>query len=138
MEAELSNLCERIDQALLALPGDMPELHTVVLFGSLASGRARPDSDADVAVQSHRALTAKQRMRIIESLTLALDRPVDLIDLADAGQPVLDRILSEGVRVRGTDQHWGDLVFRNMMDREDFLPMQQRILATRRGAWLSK
>jgi hypothetical protein len=71
-------------------------------------------------------------------LTLSLDRPVDLIDLSDAGQPLLDRILSEGVRVRGKDENWGNLLFRNMMDQEDFVPVQQQILASRRRAWLSK
>lgn len=138
MNPDTASLCAGIDKALSALPDDVPVLHTVVLFGSLATGRARPDSDADVAVQSDRALTAKQRMRIIESLTLLLDRPVDLIDLSDVGQPLLDRIVSEGIRVRGSDRLWGDLIFRNVMDREDFVPMQQRILAVRRGEWLSK
>jgi len=121
MNAEIASLCAGIDQALSALPGDVPPLHTVVLFGSLARGRARAGSDADVAVQADRPLTAKQRMRIIESLTL-----------------LLDRILAEGIRVRGSDRHWGDLVFRNVMDREDFVPLQQRILASRRSEWLSK
>ncbi|MEX1198746.1 MAG: nucleotidyltransferase domain-containing protein [Pseudohongiellaceae bacterium] len=138
MNSDIDSLCAGIDEALSALPDEVPALHTVVLFGSLATGHARPDSDADVAVQSDRTLTAGQRMRIIESLTLLLDRPVDLVDLSVVGQPLLDRISTEGIRIRGTDQHWGGLLFRNVMDREDFLPMQQRILANRRDQWLNK
>ncbi len=138
MNPEITSLCADINAALSSLPEDVPALHTVVLFGSLARGCARPDSDADVAVQSERRLTAPQRMRIIESLTVLLDRPVDLIDLKDVGQPLLNRILSEGIRVRGSDQQWGNLIFRNMMDQEDFVPMQQRILDSRRDAWLNR
>ncbi|WP_174805153.1 nucleotidyltransferase domain-containing protein [Marinobacter daqiaonensis] len=69
-----------------------------------------------------------------EALALAFNRPVDLIDLRTAGQPLLHEIVTGGIQVLGTRHLWGDLVYRNVMENEDFVPYQKRILETRRRA----
>jgi predicted nucleotidyltransferase len=109
----------------------------VVLFGSLAEGRARPESDLDVAVESREPLSSQQKMAMIEALALASSRPVDLVDLRTAGQPLLTRIVTTGVRLKGSDADWARLVYRNIMDNEDFVPLQQRILRARQSAWIN-
>ena len=114
-----------------------PDIRLAALFGSIAHGTARPDSDIDVAVQADQPLTTDERIAITQALALAFGRPVDLVDLTTAGQPLLGQIVSTGLQVIGTRHQWGDLIYRNIMDNEDFVPYQQRILKGRRDAWMS-
>ncbi len=114
-----------------------PEIKLAVLFGSVARGSERPDSDLDLAIQADHRLTLEQRMAITEALALAFNRPIDLIDLRTAGQPLLHEIVSGGVQVLGSRHLWGDLVYRNVMENEDFVPYQKRILEGRRRAWIN-
>lgn len=114
-----------------------PRVQLAVLFGSMASGKARPDSDIDIAAQADTELTLDERIAIMEALALAFNRPVDLVDLRTAGQPLLDQIVSTGIQVIGTRHQWGDLIYRNIMENEDFVPYQKRILEGRRRAWMN-
>jgi predicted nucleotidyltransferase len=116
---------------------DFPFIDQAVLFGSLARGTERRDSDLDVAVRGARALSTRQRRDITSALALHFNRPVDLVDLVTVGQPLLDQIVDTGVQVIGTPHQWGDLVYRNIMDHEDFVPYQKRILGGRRKAWIN-
>lgn len=110
-----------------------PHIELVILFGSMAKGTERSDSDIDVAVLSTRPLTADQRIELIDQLAVATCRPVDLIDLKTAGQPILNQILKHGVRVYGTDEKMAGLIYRNLIDRADFLPLRNRILKEKRS-----
>jgi len=76
-------------------------------------------------------------MAMTESLALEFNRPVDLIDLRTVGQPLLSEIVAEGRRIRGQNEDWAQLIFKNIMDNEDFVPIQKRILRERRAAWLN-
>jgi len=128
-----NTLQQRINRALSAYP----ELRLGVLFGSMARGGATPDSDLDLAVQADRPLSVEQKMSMTEALALEFNRPVDLIDLHTVGQPLLSEIIAEGKRIKGSNEHWAQLIFRNIMDNEDFVPLQKRILRERRKAWLN-
>jgi len=107
----------------------------VILFGSTARGDVRPDSDLDVAVLLDEPLSTPIVMEIIDALALASDRPVDLVDLHSVGEPLLGRILSEGLRIQGDTSEWGRLLSRHLFNQADFVPLQNRILRTRREAW---
>ncbi|WP_246131643.1 type VII toxin-antitoxin system MntA family adenylyltransferase antitoxin [Pistricoccus aurantiacus] len=131
---DVASVIASIENAL----SDFPELKQIVLFGSLARQQAGFDSDVDVGVEAARSLSVEQRMAMIEALALALGRPVDLVDLREAGQPILDQIVTTGVRIKGTDTDWGRLIYRNIMDNEDFVPLQKRILKARRDAWINR
>ena len=124
-------------QKISKLLAGFPHIQLAALFGSMARGTARPHSDIDVAVQAGEALSTAERIAITEAIALAFNRPVDLVDLRTAGQPLLDQIVSTGVQVIGTRHLWGDLIFRNIMDNEDFVPYQKRILEGRRNAWIN-
>lgn len=114
-----------------------PNIRLAALFGSMARGTARADSDIDVAVQASNDLSADERIALVEALALAFNRPVDLVDLRTAGQPLLDQVVRTGIQVIGTHQQWGDLIYRNIMENEDFVPYQNRILSGRRNAWIN-
>tara|TARA_R110000822_G_scaffold41092_33_gene111619 strand:- start:342 stop:851 length:510 start_codon:yes stop_codon:yes gene_type:complete len=114
---------------------DHPQVQLAYLFGSLASGQERPDSDADVAVQMAAPLSINDKMQLIEALAQASGRAIDLIDLRKAGEPLLGQILQHGIRLKGSDALHAELVSRHVFNTEDFLPYLRRILAERRKAW---
>ncbi len=125
---------EQVRQAL----ANFEHIVFAILFGSLAKGTERVDSDLDLAVLATKPLSAKQRIDLIDALALAIGRPVDLIDLRTVGQPLLNQILKYGQRIMGTDEQMGALVYRNLVDRADFLPLHDRILKEASTAWISK
>ncbi|MCH8552268.1 MAG: nucleotidyltransferase domain-containing protein [Natronospirillum sp.] len=122
---------------LKAALANWPELKAAYLFGSLADNTAQADSDLDLAVQMSGTLTAEKKMALIHHLAEHFGRPIDIIDLRQAGQPLLGEIAAKGVLVKGTASDRGDLFFRSIMMEEDFAPYQQRILAGRRRQWLN-
>ena len=115
-----------------------PDIALAVLFGSLAAGTARLDSDLDLAVAASTPLTSEARMALIADLALHIGRPVDLIDLARVGEPLLGQILAHGRRVLGSDERHAQLLRRHLFDNADFAPYRTRILAERRQAWIGR
>ncbi|MBZ0072507.1 MAG: nucleotidyltransferase domain-containing protein [Burkholderiaceae bacterium] len=112
-------------------------LRIAILFGSLAAGNARPDSDLDIAVAAGCRLNSADKLRLIDKLSLLVGRPVDLVDLRTAGEPLLGQILQKGDRLFVRDQRlFAELIKRHLFDSADFLPYRRRILAERRQAWI--
>ncbi len=64
------------------------------LFGSLARGAARTDSDIDLAVSFGRPMSSDLRMAMIGLIADEARRPVDLVDLETAGPLILARALA--------------------------------------------
>ena len=125
------------DQLRSALKG-FAGLELVLLFGSLARGQARPDSDVDIAVQAHHPLSAQERMDLIDTVSQTLQRPVDLVDLRTAGEPTKGQVVRYGRRVLGSSAAHGRLIYTQLVDQADFGPLRRRILEERRIAWTGK
>ncbi len=115
-----------------------PEIELAILFGSLATGTPRFDSDVDLAVSAGQPLTEAQRMALIAELAEATGRPVDLVDLMRAGEPLLGQILAKGRHILGNKGQYARLLSRHWFEQADFLPYRNRILAERRAAWIGK
>ena len=114
-----------------------PSIVVAILFGSLATGRSRNDSDLDLAVASTTPLDPQIRIQLIEELALGLGRPVDLIDLAQTHGPLLQQILTKGRLFICTDRtRYADLLLRVVYEEADVMPYYRRILAERRRAWI--
>ena len=64
-----------------------------VLFGSLARGEARPESDIDVAVSFGKPMSTDLRMAVTGIVADAAGRSVDLVDLETAKGLILARAL---------------------------------------------
>ena len=126
------DLNSRIQQVLAQHGG----IRMAILFGSLANGRATPQSDLDLAVLMDAPLSAEAKMALIGELSQAIGRPVDLIDLSVAGEPLLGQILKHGVRLLGRDGDYAELIKRHLFEGADFMPYRRRILAERRRAWI--
>lgn len=123
---------ERIKRALETCA----DIRFAVVFGSMASGRQRPDSDLDIAVLADRPLSAERHVALIDALARASGRAVDLIDLKTVGQPLLHQIMQHGKRVLGSSETWASLMYRNLLDCADFVPLQERLLRERRQRWI--
>lgn len=126
------DLNDRIRQVLISHGG----IRLAILFGSLAAGRATPESDLDLAVLMETPLSAETRMALIGALSQAIGRPVDLIDLRTAGASVLGQILKHGIRLFGSDRDYAELIKRHLFEEADFMPYRRRILTERRQAWI--
>ena len=117
---------------------DFADIYLAVLFGSVAKESARVDSDLDIAVLANHKLSTDEKIQLIEAFAQKIGRPVDLIDLFDPPQPLLGQIIKTGRRILGTDDAFAHLVYRNLVDQADFLPLRSRALRERRDAWISK
>ena len=127
-----------LKQTILTVIRSNPAIELAILFGSVAAGKERTDSDLDLAVMAKLPLSVEQKMALISELAQQIGRPVDLIDLRSVGEPLLGQILQHGVRVLGSDTHFANLMRKHLFDREDFLPYRNRILAERRQSWIGK
>jgi len=76
MQQEQSGIQGDIDKAAAILKE--AGAAEVYLFGSCAQGKARSDSDLDLAV---RGLAPERFFRAMGQVSLAVSRPIDLIDL---------------------------------------------------------
>lgn len=123
-------------ELITAVLAHHPHIEQAILFGSLATGKARPDSDLDLAVAGTAPLTPEESSALIADLAETLGRPVDLIDLATVGEPLLGQILRHGRRVLGSNERYARLLSKHLFDMADFAPYRSRILAERRQAWI--
>jgi hypothetical protein len=74
-------------------------------------------------------LTAK--ISIIEALAEEFGRPIDLVDLYPAPEPLLGQVLRHGRRIIGSDEAFGRLLYRHLIAQADFMPIKNRILQER-------
>ena len=114
-----------------------PEIRLAVLFGSLAVGGGRPDSDLDLAIDAGAELCVEDKITLMGELADATGRPVDLVDLRTAGEPLLGQVVVHGRRLIGSDEAYAELIRRHLFDEADFMPYYRRILAERRQAWIA-
>ena len=115
-----------------------PMIELALLFGSVAAGLQRPDSDLDIAIAANHRLTADEKMDIIASLAEATGRPIDLVDLRQVGEPLMGQILTHGWRLMGSDLAYAPWITRHVLNQADFVPYRDRVLAERRAAWIGQ
>lgn len=115
-----------------------PEVELAIVFGSAATGTDGFESDLDIAVSAAEPLSAQDKIELIEDLAEAVGRPIDLVDLRCAGEPLLGEIFSCGKRILGSPGRYGALLSRHLIDSADFLPYRERILAERRRGWIGR
>ncbi|MEW6267603.1 MAG: nucleotidyltransferase domain-containing protein, partial [Thermodesulfobacteriota bacterium] len=107
------------------------------LFGSLAKGQARFDSDLDLAVAGDAPLPGKTLTALIEDLALLTGRPVDLIDLQSVSGHILKTAVTTGRRILCLDTALHAKIIKKMLyNQTDMMPYHDRILDERREAWL--
>jgi predicted nucleotidyltransferase len=128
----------QIDNQLREVLMNFPCISLAVLFGSVAAGQPRSDSDLDIAVAADHPLTLAEKMAMIQALAEKTGRPIDLIDLATVSEPLLGQIVQHGRRLLGSDTLYGNLINRHLIEHADFMPYRNRVLAERRMTWIGK
>ena len=104
-----------------------PGIAAVYLFGSVAKGTARPDSDVDVGVLYQRAPAPTllgQPYQEEADLTESFARPVQVIVMNGAPADLVHRILRDGILVLEPDKSYR-IAFevRSRNEYFDLLPM---------------
>ena len=127
-----------VDAQVRGVLARFPTVELALVFGSVATGRQRPDSDLDIAIAAKHRLTVDEKMDIIACLAEATGRPIDLVDLRQAGEPLLGQILTHGWRLMGSDLAHAPWITRHVLNQADFVPYRDRILAERRAAWIGQ
>lgn len=131
-----------MDQATENKLGDFlsahPEIGVAILFGFMASGKQHKQSDVDLAIDAGETLSGARKMQLISGLAECFGRPIDLIDLRTAGEPLLGQIPRHGKRLLGSDEAYAALIKRHVFDEADFMPLYRAILKQRREAWIGK
>jgi len=108
------------------------DVHAVFLFGSLAKGKSRPESDVDMAVFLAPAIPEEayldRRLQFMSDLSNRLGREADVIILNEAG-PVLKHQVFEHGRLLCEMNHQETISFkaRSMIDYVDWLPYKDRL-----------
>ena len=70
-----------------------PQVRVAILFGSLARGAGRPDSDVDIAIDAPEI----DFLALGAELGSVLDRLVDVVPLAQASIPLYEHLVRDGV-----------------------------------------
>lgn len=92
-------------------------LRAVVLFGSRATGHARPDSDCDLCVSV--STLPVDEMRLIRELSEALSADVDLSVFERIGPSLKYTVAREGKLLFGTRADWDRLRLRAISEWQD-------------------
>ncbi len=125
-----------IQSAVFGVLGEGVRL--IMVFGSYATGKARPDSDLDIALDAGTFISPEQHIALIGALASITGCPIDLVDLRRVGEPLLGQILQHGKRVYGADEVYAKYLTQHMIDMADFVPLQNRILEERMRAWIGR
>jgi uncharacterized protein len=83
----------------------LPHIRLAVLYGSLARGEERPDSDIDLLVR-FRDDTIHARALVAERLERPVDRRVQLVSIEDAPPLLLADVLRDGRVLVDRDDEW--------------------------------
>lgn len=124
-----------IEDDILSVLTRYPELRLAIFLGSQATGRAKGGSDIDLGLLAEAPLSAAFKLELMQRLGSVCGRPFDIVDLRTAGEPLLGEVL-KGRRLLGDASTYAQLLSRRLIDAADFGPLQQRIVAERREAWM--
>jgi len=124
-----------LDKQLARFLSRYAELKLAILFGSQAMGNATRDSDIDLALLSDAPISSSKKLQLVEQIGAKFGRPVDIVDLFFAAEPVLGQVF-KGKRLLGDDVTYARLLTKHLINTADFVPLQKRILTERRNAWI--
>ena len=116
--------------ALRGVLVQVPEVWLALLFGSQATGKARADSDVDIAFLGH----IKDRLDLSARLSQVCAREVDLVSLHDPSFPLLEEVIRDGVLIYEADAN----VYSTWRSRAlSSLDLDQAWYYRMRDAWLT-
>jgi len=124
-----------IHKQLARLLSRYPQLELAILFGSQATGDVTEESDIDLALLFDAPISSSLKLELVELIGSTFGRPVDIVDLYFAAEPVLGQVF-KGKRLLGDNASYARLLTKHLINTADFVPLQQRILSERRNTWI--
>lgn len=104
-----------------------------LVFGSLAAGTFGASSDVDVGVAFEKRLSMDDQIDISMSLSVALDRNVDVVDLRTATGVLLQQLLAKRITLVKRDETiMPNLMVKRVYEEMDLMPLFERIWSARR------
>lgn len=125
-----------LEQSLQTFLQKHPEILLLGYFGSYAKGTARPDSDIDICIATHRNLPAEVKIQYLNELTLLLRKEIDLLDLHSATGVILKEALHTAKWMQKDPLIFAQILKRMLFDQADFQPYYQRMLKGKRERFL--
>lgn len=80
-----------------------PDVRLIYLFGSQADGSSTPSSDIDIAVLLEKKLDPVARFDLEQTLAIALNQDVDLVDLLTASTVLQNQVIMHGSLLFGSE-----------------------------------
>jgi uncharacterized protein len=121
--APMPALLDRLRDALAGFPS----VRLAVVFGSVARGEERPESDVDLGVRLDPDSSAL-RHEVEAALGRAAGREVDVVFLDEAPPLLRFEVGSDGVVLVEREPHaWSDFRARSMIDWWDWAPTAKKI-----------
>ena len=115
------------------------DIDLMIIFGSRAKGRERPDSDLDLAAWRSSKWSVDFHRECVEQITAFLPTAIDLIDLSKIDGPLLQEILCSGKKIYQQQDHLLGVLYVRLMDwRTDFMPTWENMVDQRRKRFLAK
>ncbi len=131
------NALNKIKGDIISVVNSHPHIVFCTVYGSFATDRVRETSDLDIAVAGKDPLSKRQKIAIVEELSLVVKREVDLIDLQQVSGTILQEALCKGsVMVNNDNLVYAFLLRKMWYNQADMMPYYRRILETRRKEFL--
>lgn len=102
------------------------KLELIILFGSIAKGKARKESDADIAVKSGDKLNFSTQLQLTVDLREVFDREIDLSIIEHSNPLLLRQIFREGKLIFGAEREFSRLSLYSFHRYNDYKPYFQR------------
>jgi predicted nucleotidyltransferase len=129
---------ERLQELIREVLNHHPDIKLCIIFGSIASGKASSDSDLDIAVAGELPLSAGKCLELMDALSAATSREIDLVDLMAATGQILRQALCSGVIVQNRNKNlYAGLISRMLFNQADMMPLSDRTLRERRRRFLN-
>lgn len=119
---------EEIADALHSLFDEDGSIDIVLIYGSCAREEMNEMSDVDIAVHSiNGAIDDERLVKMSLSISDALHKEVDLVDLSSVEGLFLYEIMTGSVRIKFDLLPYMRLYMEALYFYEDFLPIQRRV-----------
>ena len=113
-------------------------LKLAIIFGSVATGNMRIDSDVDIALLFDSPLSAVRKMELAAQLERELLRDVDLVDLSTLSGTILKQILCKGqVLVQKEAGVLVEQMQKMIYNQADMMPYVSRTLMERQQRFIN-
>ncbi len=110
MSEEAEGLTDnQLEQVTGLLLQKYPSCQAIYLYGSLAKGEGRKDSDADIALLCDSKLDMMALFGDAGAIGRIVKRPVDLVDLRSVNTVLAVQIVANGKRIATVDQFQAEL-----------------------------